>query len=123
MHVRCDWPWSYSEGLLRASERSYLVVIVEHDIVPTPGQVHDLVTCPHDFCATDYELSNGQRWAAVADHGCLGLSKITHRAWDRVTATPKVPNVDWRDLAGTLGQRLGYPHVHPGPADHRHVRL
>jgi len=123
LHVRCDHPMAYADGLQRAVEASYVVVTCEQDIVPTPEQVHELVHCPWDYCAMDYELECGKLWSAGADHACLGLAKMTHSAWDHVKAKPRVPRVYWSDLAYEVSMRLGLWHLHAGPVEHRHRKL
>lgn len=119
-----DWPceddYAYARGLGVGVGATSKVVVVEHDIAPTPAQVRELADCPRDFCAMDYYLPNGMLWTEVADHACLGLAKISEAAWDRTSARPAVPMVHWRDLAGSVDKRIGPAHVHDGPVAHHH---
>lgn len=120
-----DWPceddYAYARGLEYAVSHAYRLINIEHDIVPTLDQMFEMATCPQDFCAMDYFLPNGFLWSETADHACLGLAKITNSAWDRSSAWPRVPNVHWRDLAGEIGNRIGYAHLHEGPVVHNHL--
>lgn len=120
-----DWPceddYSYARALEYAVSHAYRFVNIEQDIVPEPKQVFELAECPENFCAMDYFLPNGFLWSETADHAALGLAKITNSAWERTSAWPRVPNVHWRDLAGEIGNRIGYAHIHDGPVIHNHL--
>lgn len=47
-------PWGYQEHLKECWERGEGFVMLEHDVVPWPGAVQDLLECPWPWCFFGY---------------------------------------------------------------------
>jgi hypothetical protein len=120
IHAPCTHDRSYAFALADALAAYERVIICEQDIVPTRAAIASLLGCPEPWCATDYRLAGKGLWSTWADHGQLGLAKVTRAAMAQVAARPAVPHVPWTDLAYELGQRLGPAHLHREPVAHNH---
>lgn len=111
---------------LWAAQQSFIVV--EHDIVPFPGALRELVQCTEAWCAYRYLLAGGL-------HAGLGCTKFESRLMeqypDAVTRTWSTGTLDARHPAGhwcRLDDRLtrgvlmntyGVPrHVHDEAVEH-----
>jgi hypothetical protein len=117
---RCEEEHDYAEVLDHHFMEYVGVIIVEHDIAPTPEQAIEMASCPEMFCAMDYAGPSWPSWAAVPYATGIGLAKLSGRLKVGSTRRPFVPRVHWHDVGGALEQVIGRPHVHPGPVVHHH---
>jgi hypothetical protein len=117
----CVGPFGYRDALASVWYWKADVVIVEHDIVPSPLELKALEVCPLEFCAFDYQCHGKGTWSEIPEGLGLGLSKLSLKARRSVLPTPQVPKVPWADLAGNMRDRLPPVHLHPQLADHRHT--
>lgn len=68
-------------------KRGESVIVVEHDITPTPDVLADLESCPGDWCAQPYPYINGGTYTGL---GCVKFTGALMAAvpglWDQVAA-------------------------------------
>lgn len=117
----CQDDYAYAAGLERWWFDGESIVIVEHDIAPTPGQVRELIECPELFCSMDYAGPNWPSWAVSTIAACIGLAKLDSRLRKMTDRRPCVPRVHWHDVGGSLWDVFGPAHIHPGPVAHYHT--
>lgn len=108
--------WSLLRSLWEARET---VVVVEHDILPWPGAIEELSTCPGIWCANSYD----QRGIGIFhSFGCVKFSKAlmeqTPTIWD------EIQDRYWSKLDAQF-EFLTYqqgirPHHHRPPVIHLH---
>src|SRR5205085_3509198 len=79
---------TYARFLAGLWQRQESVLIVEHDVVPTRGQLASLASCDHPWCAFTYEPHEDVSYddpGAIVMLGCCKLSaefmRATERAW------------------------------------------
>jgi hypothetical protein len=116
----CQDDYAYAAGLERWWFDGETIVIVEHDIAPTPDQVRELVKCPELFCSMDYAGPGWPSWAASTIAACVGLAKLDGKLRKMTDRRPVVPRVHWHDVGGTLWDVFGPAHIHTGPVAHYH---
>lgn len=116
----CQEDYDYADGLERWWDGEDVVVIVEHDIAPTPAQVRELIECPELFCSMDYAGPNWPSWAVSTIAACIGLAKLDGKLYKMTDRRPCVPRVHWHDVGGALWDVFGPAHIHPGPVAHYH---
>lgn len=123
LHVPCIEVLDYADALQCVWAVGADIILHEHDIVPLPGQIAELVSCPEAFCVVDY-MGAGGPWTEVSPSiPPIGLCRIRAGAQELIPQTPQVPRVPWQELNGYLGERLldvaGW-HKHQGLAEHHH---
>lgn len=66
------------------------LVIVEHDNVPYPGSIKELLECEHDWCANPYQYAHLGKWCG------LGHTKFSKRLQKDVWNLPHgIANKEW----------------------------
>jgi hypothetical protein len=109
----CASPLDYGRLFTELWNAGKKFVIVEHDIVPSPGVVEALLGCPAGkHCTHQYPLHQGN--LAIS----FGIGK-----YDPVAEAPADwASTPWRLLDGAVlpvvRQRCGPPHVHVPPVAH-----
>jgi hypothetical protein len=96
------------------------VIIIEHDVIPWPGAVKRLASCPEPYCAHQYLIA-GQLGGTL---GCVKFSS------DLTAAHPDVPEAWTGGHWGTVDIKLTNalwdrgiraPHRHQPPVAHLHL--
>lgn len=103
------------------------LLVVEQDMVPTPGQIVELLACEQPWCQIEYHYGDGRYIAS------LGFAKFSH---DCKTAYPTaamlasrdakgvIHRAHWASMSENLAQQLirwhVMPHIHPGTVTHLH---
>lgn len=108
--------WALLRSLWEATETS---VVVEHDILPWPGAIEELLACPAEWCANSY---NQRGIGIYHSFGCVKFSRElmvrTSGIWD------EVQNRHWASLDSQFEfltyQRGIRPHHHRPPVIHLH---
>lgn len=117
-------PTSYTRLFCRLWADGEPFAIVEHDIVPHPGALDELLGCPRDWCAFAYPYMNGT-------HAGLGCTRFSATL---LAAVPDAVEQTWRestdvhpagfwcaldDRLGRVLRRSGFTqHVHGPPVTH-----
>lgn len=108
----CAGPCDYGRMFAELWNEGQKFVVVEHDIVPSPGAVEALLDCPEKHCTHQYPLNQGQ--LAIS----FGIGKYDPAG----TAPAEWASTPWRMLDGAVlpevRKRLGVPHVHEPPVAH-----
>jgi hypothetical protein len=94
------------------------VVIVEHDIIPWPGAIDELLKCPAGWCTYTYEMKEG-----FGVHHAFGCAKLGATLMSELPDVWKnVGTTYWRTLDSQLcdyAQRHAIiPHPHRPPVTH-----
>lgn len=95
-------------------------VVVEHDVLPSPGALEKMWECPEVWCVTPYLVAG--TWL---DRG-LGCTKFSDALVEKEsTLMMEIENRSWLTLDGQIADKLierGYrPHLHQPPALHLHA--
>lgn len=102
VRVPCTRETAYYELLVAAYKTGKPVVVIEHDMVPRPTDVAELLKCSHYWCGFTYY----HRYKRVK--ACLGLTKLA--MYDSLPDIfDKVTN-DWRYIDGELEAHLTLAH-------------
>lgn len=102
--IPCVGETTYYDTLVAVYSTGKPFVVIEHDMVPRPGDVKELFDCPYNWCGFVYQ-HRFQRMKA-----CLGLTKLNlYSVYPDVFT--KVPS-DWRYIDGVLEARLWEKDVH-----------
>lgn len=88
-------PYAYAHALIEWWRTPADLVVIEHDIVPTPGMIAGLLACPEPWCGHPYHVGDGRY-----TYG-LGLCKIGRSILDRY---PGLAEIALRDHRGRPGQ-------------------
>ena len=133
-------PFAYAGLLARHWSSDGWLAIIEHDVVPSPGQLVELLECPMPACTLPYPLLHGEPslwqvhgterrgylWPQVsewADGSALGCVRWSEEA--RRQVGPLDPRVPWDWLAEDISERMIRAslqwHVHAGRAVHHHL--
>lgn len=87
VHLRRTDDEAYWRFWRRVWTRRETVIVVEHDITPTPEALADLEACPGGWCAQPYPYINGGSYTGL---GCVKFTSALMGAvpdlWDRVAA-------------------------------------
>lgn len=101
-------------------------VIVEHDVLPWPGAVEELLGCPYNWCSLGYKInvtSTGRAgYGAYHTFGCTkfstGLMDAMPKVWDSFESHHwKHLDAQFYTHATAICQS---PHPHRPPAIHLH---
>jgi len=115
-YVHLEGDDGYRQLMKRLWNERKDVVIVEHDIVPWPGAIEELVACPCTWGTYSYELLGG----IGVTHG-FGCAKLTRSLMDCVPDVWDAP-LKWDILDQKLfftARTLGIePHLHRPPVVH-----
>lgn len=112
----CHGPYGYCDLLAALWTFGEGVIIIEHDIAPWPGAIHQLQVCEQAWCAYEYPLN----FSMVAALGCTKFAtSLVDSTW---TLALKLHEIHWGAVDGVLISRLelmGYkPHIHYPPVAH-----
>lgn len=119
-HVPCWDELGYAEALAERWDEPVNWLVVEHDIVPTPAAVAELLGCEEPVCAATYPLYDKRGGIAGNCTSGLGCTKVTAAARRAYPGRPAVPMTGWQHLGGEMHRRLGPYHVHDLTLDHHH---
>lgn len=126
--------FSYFDLLSRLWGEEETFVIVEHDVVPWPGAIAEILSCSESWCAFPYRLSFSPGYTPAL--GCTKFSaeiqKQTPGAWERLAegldfSCQEDPR-HWLGLDGRIGLVLGsmigkaWPHRHEPPVTHLNAK-
>jgi hypothetical protein len=111
---------SYWHLMVELWSASSSFLLIEHDIVPTPGQIASLWGCPSEWCASPY-------WMDGIETTALGFVKfdqsLIERSPDLITSILD-RHRDWLSLdsmvIGELHRRGASEHVHLPAVRHMH---
>lgn len=79
--------FAYAQGLVRAWDRPGTLVVLEHDVVPLPGQLQELAACPEPICLVNYPITwchyravARKEGAVIVVHGavCIDHARIVN---------------------------------------------
>lgn len=116
---------AYAALLKDIIEERQKVIIVEHDVVPTGGQLLKLWDCPHPWCAHAYEPFAGRDYSVPTEVVGFGLCKLGPELLEMMGVVP-FPRVRWDhcDFVFTaFARQLGFtPHQHKGDVVHHLTR-
>ena len=141
----CRGAYDYADGLEYALGLGLETVIVEHDMAVHPWHITELENCSSSACVFAYYVGTTRsgdvapelahrlvaggleipiaEGIAQAHRVSLGLAKIAPSALEKIVATPRVPKVNYTDLAWMLSVRLDTTwHVHWPAVAHHHWR-
>lgn len=92
-------------------------VLVEHDVVPWPGAITDLKSCPRELCT--FEYPSGGAWCRS-----LGCVKFSDSLVQRIPFDVEWQNRAWDELDGAVFATLQEVevHVHTPPVAHVKAR-
>lgn len=79
--------WAYVRYFEQRWRERKTFINIEHDVVPGPGVIDSMWSCPHDWCVEDYQ---GPPPAPPSVANCFGSVKFSQHFIE------SVPNV-WRD--------------------------
>lgn len=111
---------SYWKLLCDIWARGEDVVIVEHDIIPWPGAIDELLGCPAEWCTFTYEMKQG-----FGVHHAFGCAKLGSGLMSELPSVwQDVHTTYWRTLDSQLceyAQRNRIiPHPHRPAVTHLH---
>jgi hypothetical protein len=94
------------------------VVLIEHDVLPWPGAIEELLACPALWCSCSYRINGG--YGIHHAFGCTKISadfmQLLPDVWQRII------NREWHALDSQLChaalQAGQVPHPHRPPAIH-----
>lgn len=120
-------PYAYARAFMDWWETHLDLVVVEHDIVPAPGMIEGLLTCPEPWCGHAYHVGQGRYTTG------LGLCKISRSVMDTHPGLGmlamrdhrgRVARIEWPGVNEALDRqmiRYGYRmHVHDPVVEHLH---
>ena|SRR5687767_14058969 len=110
--VMCEGDLGYGEQLARLWHEGKGFVLVEHDIVPWPGAMKQIVDCDFQWCSYPYPLNerNGDPLGHLGK--ALGVMKFGDRILQRFPDLPDVwAGVPWWNLDGHLEPELRNRHM------------
>lgn len=120
-------PYAYARALMDWWETHLDLVVIEHDIVPAPGMIAGLLTCPQPWCGHAYHVGEGRYTTG------LGLCKISRSVMDTWPSLAmlaardgkgSVAKMEWISLNEGLDRqmsRYGYRmHLHSPAVEHLH---
>lgn len=113
-------------GLLRdLIEERKDTILVEHDIVPSGGQLLKLWECPSPWCAHAYEPFAGRDYSVPQEIVGLGLCKLGSELLKMMNTVP-FPRARWDHcdfIFTAFARQLGFvPHQHTGDVIHHLTR-
>ena len=85
---------AYWHLLSRLWRERQTVVIVEHDVLPWPGAIEELIACPGLWCSCSYHINGG-----IGIHHAFGCTKISA---EFMSLLPDV----WQQVASRHWSRL-----------------
>lgn len=120
-------PYQYAELFRQLWDSQMTTLWIEHDMVPTTGQIKELIYCDHDWCTMRYHQGGGMYTDGI---GFAKFSKALKDTWPNagtnIAADPKGREraVMWPGLNEAVERhlsRLGVEmHVHDGTVVHLH---
>lgn len=117
---RCDGPYGYGELLEKLWTVGDGFILVEHDIAPWPGAIHQLIGCDDDWCCYEYPLNFGLV-------GALGCTKFSTKLLAKTWRIPQLwYQTHWGAVDGKLVAALRTAHgqdahIHTPPVAHARV--
>lgn len=90
-YVKVRGDTGYPEMLAALWKRGTAFIIVEQDVVPWPGAIEELQSCPKPWCAFAYDKHYRMERGAPGDAVYLGCAKFSD---ELIAATPYVWS-DW----------------------------
>lgn len=116
-------PYAYARNFERWWMTAGDLMVIEHDMVPAPGQIAEMLSCPEHWCSANYHVGDGRTTTG------LGICKISWQVKVRwpyggmnISHDPRDTRryVDWIGLNESVDRhlsRLGYrQHIHfPNP--------
>jgi hypothetical protein len=108
----CRGPHEYGGLFYRLWARGRAFVVVEWDVIPSPGAIERLLQCKQRWCSHEYHLQPGH----LANS--FGIGKFVPVG----KPDPVWKNTDWWMLDGAvvpvLHERIGRVHLHTPPLAH-----
>jgi hypothetical protein len=99
-------------------------VLIEDDVAPWPGAVHELVRCPVAWCMHDYAIGGGVMITSCS-HAGLGILKVSAALTQLdLELGERWAGIDWRQLDQPVNAAIAeltglpYGHVHEPPVAH-----
>lgn len=94
-------------------------VLVEHDIVPWPGAIEQMLRCEHEWCAFAYPTTLHSRCQS------LGCVKFSASLMERIPYDSEWQNRGWDALDGAVIGTLEAEtvHTHEPPVAHCKARM
>lgn len=142
LHYMCEDLFDYHVGLMKAWDSDGDLIIVEHDMAPTPKQIIDMANCKEEICTRPYwigpatsgrtdatisittEVGRPNREVPYAIHSAIGLVKISGSLRKRL---PKPNRNVWFSVEGEINkivQQAGLQwHCHYPLVAHNHGRF
>ena len=99
-------------------EKRTPVLIIEHDIIPWPGAVQEIINCPCHWCSNTYKMRGG-----FGINHAFGFTKFDEKFMeDLPDVWTQVESTNWKHLDAQLceiAKREGLtPHPHRPPVTH-----
>lgn len=103
------------------------LLVIEQDMVPTPGQIDEVLRCPEPWCQIRYDYPRTEPIASLGFCKIAGTVFSEHENFGDLASRDKRTKgglVHWRSLAESVTAQLvryGYsPHIHSGRVTHLH---
>lgn len=125
--LSADPEYGYGRLLRRLWREAEDFLIVEHDIVPSSAQLHEMALCPHPYCAAPYRWGQAvgvalgfTRFRSVFLRTYPDAAEIACRIPSNFGAAGHYRQLDVWLQAAVLRDLYGWqPHVHLPAVEHR----